>query len=88
MFEISFEESLCELGNTWKFSLSLALKTHDFESKVNWEKLGSNLCFTVENKASNLHKIKLLLFQTQLMRYSVTSKFKNLFMNWEKYVFY
>ena len=55
---------------------------------MNWEKLGPNLCFTVENKASNLHKIKLLLFQIQWMRYSITSNFKNLLMNWEKYVFY
>ena len=56
--------------------------------RMNWKKLGPNLSFTVENEASNLHKIKLLLFQTQWMRYSITSKFINLSINWEKYVFY
>ena len=32
---------------------------------MNWEKLGPILSFTVETKASNLNKIRLLLFQTQ-----------------------
>ena len=81
-------KSLCELGKTWKFSLNLTLKNPSLNLWMNWEKISLNLCFTVENKASNLHKIKLLLFQTQWMRYSITSNFKNLFMNWEKYVFY
>ena len=30
---------------------------------MNWEKLGPNLSFTVENKASNLNKIRLLCFK-------------------------
>ena len=29
------------------------------------KKLGPTLSFTVENKVRNLHKLKLLLFQTQ-----------------------
>ena len=43
---------------------------------MNGEKFGPNLSFTVENKASGLHKISLLLLQTQSMRYSITPDFK------------
>ena len=39
---------------------------------MNWEKLGPNLSLTVESKRSNLHKTRLLTFQTQIMRYSIT----------------
>ena len=42
---------------------------------MNWEKLGPNLSFTVENKARNLHKMNLLIFQIQWIRYSITSMF-------------
>ena len=31
---------------------------------MNWEKLGPNLSFTVENEMGNLHKIMLFSFQT------------------------
>ena len=85
-------KSLCELGKTWKYSLRLTLKNPNFESMeelwMNCKKLGPNLSFSVEYKASNLHEIRLLLFKTQWMRFSITSNFKNLSMNWEKYVFY
>ena len=33
--------------------------------RMNWNKLGSNLSFTVENKTGNLHKTRLLIFQTR-----------------------
>ena len=36
----------------------------------------------------NLHKTKLPLYQTEWMRYIITSNFENLSMNCEKYVFY
>ena len=52
------------------------------------DELGPNLSFTVENNTKSLHKIKLFLFQTQLMSYSITSNFEKLSMNWEKYVIY
>ena len=45
------------------------------------EKLDPNLCFTVEDKAMNLNKIRLLLFQVKWIKYSITSNFKNLSMN-------
>ena len=50
---------------------------------MNCEKVGLNLSFSVEYKESNLHKIRLLLFKTQCMTYSITLNFKNLSMNWE-----
>ena len=81
-------KSLCELRKTWKFSQRLTLKITILNLRMNWEKLGPNISFTVKNKARNLHKIKLFLFQTQWMRYSITSNFETLSMNWEKYVFY
>ena len=54
---------------------------------MNWEKIGPILRFTVENKAINLRKIRLVLFETLWMRYSVSSNIKNLSMNLQKYVF-
>ena len=53
---------------------------------MNLGKLGPNLSFTVQNKTGNLNKIKLFIFQTQWVRYSITSNVKNLSMSWEKYV--
>ena len=47
---------------------------------MNWEKLGSHLRLT-ENKMGNLNKINLFTFQTQRMRYSIASNFKNLSIN-------
>ena len=58
-------KSLCELRKTWKFSQRLTLKITILNLRMNWEKLGPNISFTVKNKARNLHKIKLFLFQTQ-----------------------
>ena len=46
---------------------------------MNWEKLGSHLRLT--EKMGNLHKIRLFTFQTQRMRYSIASNFKNLSIN-------
>ena len=54
--------------------------------QMNWEKLGPNWSFTVENKMTKLHKIE-SIFQTQWMRHSITLIFKNLWMNWEKICF-
>ena len=46
---------------------------------VNREKLCLNLSFTVENKMENLHKTGHIS--------KVSSNFKNLSINWDKYVF-
>ena len=46
---------------------------------VNREKLCPNLSFTVENKMENLHKAGHIS--------KVSSNFKNLLINWDKYVF-
>ena len=81
-------KSLCELGKTWKYGLRLTLKNPNLDLWMNYEKLGPNLSSSAEYKASNLHEIRLLLFKTQGVRYSITSNFKNLSMNWEMYVFY
>ena len=53
---------------------------------MNWEKLCPSLSFTAENKIGNLNKIKLVTFQTQWVRYPITSNFKNLPVSWVKYV--
>ena len=71
----------------WKYSLK---DQHSDISILNLqmklERLGPNLDFTVENKTSNLHKIMLLIFQTQWA--SIKSNFKSLSMNWKIYVFF
>ena len=70
-----------ELRTIWKASKNYAQKTlkkPNLNLRMNWENLGPNLSFTLANKASNLHKIKLLLFQTQWMRFSITSNYNNL----------
>ena len=38
---------------------------------MNWENLSTNLSFTDENRTGNLHEIRMLIFQTQRMRYSI-----------------
>ena len=47
---------------------------------VHWEKICPNLSFPVENKIENLHKAGHIL--------NVSSNFKKLSTNWDKYVFY
>ena len=55
---------------------------------MNLEILCPNLSFTVENKMGNLHKAGFMSYLTSLMRYFVSSNFKNLSINWEKYIFH
>ena len=62
---------------------------------IDWENLCPNLSYTVENKASNSHKKKLITFHTSWMKYSILQNFKNLSMNcwgnmfsiWKKWTF-
>ena len=55
---------------------------------MNWEKLCPNLRFTAENKMEHLHKAGHISTSIWWMRYPISSNFKNLSMNWIKYVFY
>ena len=48
--------SLCELGKTWKHSLRPRFQRPNLNLLMNWEKLCTNLSFTIENKMGNLHK--------------------------------
>ena len=52
---------------------------------MKWEKLCPNISFTAENKMEKADHISAL---TWWMRYSISSNFKNLSMNWLKYVFH
>ena len=49
--------------------------------------IGPNLSFTAENNMVNLHKAGHTSTLTCWMRYSISSNFKNLLLNWVKYVF-
>ena len=51
---------------------------------MNWENLVPNLSFT-ENNMGNLQSNKAVNI-SNLMRYSITSIFKNLSMNWDKFI--
>ena len=55
LININFQ-SFCKLGKSLKHSLRPTFKNLDFKSK-------DELSFTVENKG-NLHKIRLVTFQT------------------------
>ena len=70
------------VGKTWRYRLRPTLKNPNFESMDELNKVGSWCKFTVENKTCNKMRYE------WWMRYSVTLNFKNLSINWEKYVFY
>ena len=53
---------------------------------MDWEKVWSNLSFTAENNMGNLQKAGHISALTWGMKYSISSNFKNLIMNWVKYV--
>ena len=54
---------------------------------MNWENLCPNSSFTVENKMEEFTQ-GWSQFSLTMMTYSNSSNFRNLSMNWEKYVFY
>ena len=58
------------------------------EMKIIEEKLCPYLCFTAENKMGNLNKAGHIPALIWWMRYSISSRFTNLLMNWVTYVFH
>ena len=74
---LNYPKSLCEFGKKkWKCIIRPRFKN-------------LNLCPNLSsNKMKSLHKAGHISNWTWWMRYSVFSNFKNLSMNWEKYVFY
>ena len=86
-------QSLCELGKTWEYHLSPTFKSTNFESIDELRRKGIDKKFpylrsTAGNKIRNLHKAGHISTLIWWMRYSISSNFKNLSMNWVKYVFH
>ena len=70
----------------WKNSKVENSKLPIFNLRMDWEKVWSNLSFTAENNMGNLQKAGHISALTWGMKYSISSNFKNLIMNWVKYV--